>query len=60
MKSFSFLNGSKVVFMFLFLPNYRHDFQFFNTQRLTELYEKEVRHLMVSGHLLLRVEVAPL
>ncbi|CAO2832026.1 unnamed protein product [Amaranthus hypochondriacus] len=23
-----------------------HDFQFFNTQRLTELYEKEVRHLM--------------
>ncbi|KAM7467073.1 hypothetical protein LguiB_014635 [Lonicera macranthoides] len=25
---------------------FRHDFQFFNTQRLTELYEKEVRHLM--------------
>ncbi|KAK8982728.1 hypothetical protein V6N11_046640 [Hibiscus sabdariffa] len=23
-----------------------HDFQFFNTQRLSELYEKEVRHLM--------------
>ncbi|KAH0851858.1 hypothetical protein HID58_094424, partial [Brassica napus] len=23
-----------------------HDFQFFNTQRLTELYEKEVRYLM--------------
>ncbi|KAL0735569.1 hypothetical protein Bca4012_011779 [Brassica carinata] len=23
-----------------------HDFQFFNTQRLNELYEKEVRHLM--------------
>ncbi|XP_010524758.1 PREDICTED: ISWI chromatin-remodeling complex ATPase CHR11-like [Tarenaya hassleriana] len=23
-----------------------HDFQFFNIQRLTELYEKEVRHLM--------------
>lgn len=27
---------------------YRHDFQFFNTQRLSELYEKEVRYLMVS------------
>lgn len=26
----------------------RHDFQFFNTQRLSELYEKEVRYLMVS------------
>lgn len=25
----------------------RHDFQFFNTQRLSELYEKEVRYLMV-------------
>ncbi|RRT75651.1 hypothetical protein B296_00004138 [Ensete ventricosum] len=24
----------------------RHDFQFFNTQRLSELYEKEVRYLM--------------
>ncbi|NMR96302.1 hypothetical protein HKB01_03295, partial [Vibrio parahaemolyticus] len=23
-----------------------HDFQFFNTQRLSELYEKEVRYLM--------------
>jgi SWI/SNF-related matrix-associated actin-dependent regulator of chromatin subfamily A member 5 len=23
-----------------------HDFQFFNIQRLTELYEKEVRYLM--------------
>lgn len=26
----------------------RHDFQFFNTQRLSELYEKEVRYLMVG------------
>lgn len=26
----------------------RHDFQFFNTQRLSELYEKEVRCLMVG------------
>ncbi|KAH9328774.1 hypothetical protein KI387_000882, partial [Taxus chinensis] len=26
-----------------------HDFQFFNTQRLTELYEKEVRYLMQSN-----------
>ncbi|KAJ9537307.1 LOW QUALITY PROTEIN: hypothetical protein OSB04_030040 [Centaurea solstitialis] len=25
-----------------------HDFQFFNTQRLSELYEKEVRYLMVA------------
>ncbi|KAJ6980968.1 hypothetical protein NC653_024372 [Populus alba x Populus x berolinensis] len=25
-----------------------HDFQFFNTQRLSELYEKEVRYLMVG------------
>jgi SWI/SNF-related matrix-associated actin-dependent regulator of chromatin subfamily A member 5 len=25
-----------------------HDFQFFNIQRLTELYEKEVRYLMVG------------
>jgi hypothetical protein len=25
----------------------RHDFQFFNNQRLNELYEKEVRYLMV-------------
>ncbi|XP_057546256.1 ISWI chromatin-remodeling complex ATPase CHR11-like isoform X2 [Amaranthus tricolor] len=25
-----------------------HDFQFFNTQRLTEIYEKEVRHLAQS------------
>ncbi|KAG5113651.1 hypothetical protein JHK82_036920 [Glycine max] len=25
-----------------------HDFQFFNTQRLSELYEKEVRYLMVE------------
>ncbi|KAG9137120.1 hypothetical protein Leryth_011939 [Lithospermum erythrorhizon] len=25
-----------------------HDFQFFNTQRLTELYEKEVRYLMTQ------------
>uniref|UniRef100_A0A7N0UJX5 Uncharacterized protein n=1 Tax=Kalanchoe fedtschenkoi TaxID=63787 RepID=A0A7N0UJX5_KALFE len=25
-----------------------HDFQFFNTQRLNELYEKEVRHLMLT------------
>ena len=29
-------------------PSHRHDFQFFNTQRLTELYEKEVRYLMVG------------
>lgn len=29
------------------LPFCRHDFQFFNTQRLSELYEKEVRYLMV-------------
>ncbi|KAJ8447715.1 LOW QUALITY PROTEIN: hypothetical protein Cgig2_031769 [Carnegiea gigantea] len=28
------------------LFDHRHDFQFFNTQRLNELYEKEVRHLM--------------
>ena len=28
-------------------PSCRHDFQFFNIQRLTELYEKEVRYLMV-------------
>jgi hypothetical protein len=28
---------------------FRHDFQFFNTQRLSELYEKEVRHLMVGA-----------
>jgi len=27
---------------------FRHDFQFFNTQRLSELYEKEVRYLMVG------------
>ncbi|GER50119.1 chromatin-remodeling protein 11 [Striga asiatica] len=26
-----------------------HDFQFFNTQRLTELYEKEVRYLMQTN-----------
>ncbi|CAI9284788.1 ISWI chromatin-remodeling complex ATPase CHR11 isoform X2 [Lactuca sativa] len=26
-----------------------HDFQFFNTQRLSELYEKEVRYLMVQA-----------
>lgn len=26
----------------------RHDFQFFNNQRLSELYEKEVRYLMVG------------
>ncbi|KAI8566099.1 hypothetical protein RHMOL_Rhmol02G0013200 [Rhododendron molle] len=26
-----------------------HDFQFFNTQRLSELYEKEVRYLMVGN-----------
>ncbi|KAK4477886.1 hypothetical protein RD792_017151 [Penstemon davidsonii] len=26
-----------------------HDFQFFNTQRLSELYEKEVRHLMQTN-----------
>lgn len=26
----------------------RHDFQFFNIHRLTELYEKEVRYLMVG------------
>ncbi|XP_057806008.1 ISWI chromatin-remodeling complex ATPase CHR17-like isoform X2 [Salvia miltiorrhiza] len=25
-----------------------HDFQFFNTQRLSELFEKEVRHLMAN------------
>jgi hypothetical protein len=25
----------------------RHDFQFFNTQRLNELYEKEVKYLVV-------------
>ncbi|KAG8370033.1 hypothetical protein BUALT_Bualt14G0075600 [Buddleja alternifolia] len=25
-----------------------HDFQFFNTQRLSELYEKEVRYLMIQ------------
>lgn len=28
---------------------FRHDFQFFNTQRLNELYEKEVRNQMVGG-----------
>jgi hypothetical protein len=28
---------------------FRHDFQFFNTQRLSELYEKEVRYLMVGA-----------
>ncbi|XP_057476570.1 ISWI chromatin-remodeling complex ATPase CHR11 isoform X2 [Actinidia eriantha] len=27
-----------------------HDFQFFNTQRLSELYEKEVRYLMQTTH----------
>ncbi|XP_020113773.1 probable chromatin-remodeling complex ATPase chain isoform X1 [Ananas comosus] len=27
-----------------------HDFQFFNTQRLSELYEKEVRYLMQQTH----------
>ncbi|KAH9620261.1 hypothetical protein KSS87_018196 [Heliosperma pusillum] len=26
-----------------------HDFQFFNTQRLNEIYEKEVRHLMQTN-----------
>lgn len=29
---------------------FRHDFQFFNTQRLSELYEKEVRYLMVCAN----------
>lgn len=29
--------------------HFRHDFQFFNTQRLSELYEKEVRYLMVGN-----------
>ncbi|GER31391.1 chromatin-remodeling protein 11, partial [Striga asiatica] len=32
-----------------FLVVYRHDFQFFNTQRLSELYEKEVRYLMQAN-----------
>lgn len=27
----------------------RHDFQFFNQRRLTELYEKEVRYLVVGN-----------
>jgi hypothetical protein len=29
----------------------RHDFQFFNTQRLNELYEKEVKYLVVISQL---------
>lgn len=34
---------------------FRHDFQFFNTQRLSELYEKEVRHLMVGASATLKI-----
>ncbi|KAL0719861.1 hypothetical protein Bca4012_069185 [Brassica carinata] len=44
---FILLPSSQMTRLLDILEDYlMHDFQFFNTQRLTELYEKEVRYLM--------------